>query len=154
MKKLIILSILTLISSVTSYAQWVTKTVDNKLDPIYRIAYCSDLSKKALLKLEKVGDELAFYMVGTYFCDDYIEVDIALVVNGQSKVYNITANKSSDSKALFLIENLLVEDQASFLADLKACSSAILRTNETHCTSDIFKFNMTGSTKAVTFMLN
>lgn len=153
MKKLIILSILTLISSVTSYGQWVTKTVDNKLDPVYKIAYCSDLSKKAVLKLEKVEDELAFYMIGTYFCEDLIKVDIALVVNGQSKVYNITAIKSSDSKALFLIENLLAEDQASFLSDLKACSSAVTRINETYCSSDIFKFNMTGSTNAVSFML-
>lgn len=155
MKKLIILSILTLISSVTSYAQWVTKTVDNKLDAPYKIAYCIDVSnKKSVLKLETVGEQLAFYITGSYFCDETPTVDIGLIVNGESKKYSVQAIKSSDSKALFLIEDLLAPEQLDFFKDLKACTSAIIRVNETHCSSDIFKFNMTGSTKAVTFMTN
>ena len=151
--KTLILTLVLLLSINNSYSQWVTKTVDNKLDLPYKIAYCSDALEKAVLKLESVDGQLAFYIAGSYFCDDMIAVDIALIVGGESKRYTVVGTKSSDSKVLFLIDDLLVEEQASFFKDLKACTSAIIRTNESHCSSDIFKFNMAGSTKAVNFML-
>ena len=151
--KTLTLTLVLLLSINNSYSQWVTKTVDNKLDLPYKIAYCSDALEKAVLKLESVDGQLAFYIAGSYFCDDMIAVDIALIVGGESKRYTVVGTKSSDSKVLFLIDDLLVEEQASFFKDLKACTSAIIRTNESHCSSDIFKFNMAGSTKAVNFML-
>lgn len=153
MKKVIITTII-MLATVASYGQWITKTVDNKLDAPYRISYCSEPLSKAFLKLEVVEEELSFYLGGSYFCDDMITVDIALVVNGESKRYSIEGIKSSNSKVLFLIDNLLVPEQAEFFKDFKACSSAIVRINESHCTSDIFIFNMSGSTKAVEFMIS
>ena len=151
--KTLTLTLVLLLSINNSYSQWVTKTVDNKLDLPYKIAYCSDALEKAVLKLESVDGQLAFYIAGSYFCDDMIAVDIALIVGGESKRYTVVGTKSSDSKVLFLIDDLLVEEQAAFFKDLKACTSAIIRTNESHCSSDIFKFNMAGSTRAVNFML-
>lgn len=152
--KTTIISFLVVFSTITQgYSQWVTKLVDNKLDPAYKIAYCSDALNKVVLKFEAVDGELAFYIAGGYFCDDMISVDIALIVSGESKRYTVSGSKSSNSKALFLIDDLLVEEQAAFFKDLKACTSAIIRTNESHCTSDIFKFNMAGSTRAINFML-
>ena len=151
MKKLLILT--TLFITNFAFGQWVTKTVDNKLDAPYKISYCSDVLDRAFLKLEAVGEQLSFYLGGSYFCDDMITVDIALVVNGESKRYSIEGMKSSNSKVLFLIDDLLAVEQAEFFKDFKACSSAVVRINETNCTSDIFKFNMSGSTKAVNFML-
>ena len=82
-----------------------------------------------------------------------ITVDVALVVNGEPKRYSIEGMKSSNSKVLFLIDDLLASEQAEFFKDFKACSSAVIRVNESHCTSDMFKFNMSGSTNAVNFML-
>lgn len=151
MKKLLILT--TLFITNFAFGQWVTKTVDNKLDAPYKISYCSDVLDRAFLKLEAVGEQLSFYLGGSYFCDEMITVDIALVVNGESKRYSIEGMKSSNSKVLFLIDDLLAVEQAEFFKDFKACSSAVVRINETNCTSDIFKFNMSGSTKAVNFML-
>lgn len=152
--KTTIISLLLVFTTITQgYSQWVTKLVDNKLDPAYKIAYCSDALEKAVLKLEAVDGELAFYIAGSYFCDDMITVDIALIVGGESKRYTVAGTKSSNSKVLFLINDLLVEEQAAFFKDLKACTTAVIRTNESHCTSDIFRFNMAGSTRAVNFML-
>ena len=151
--KTLTLTLVLLLNINNSYSQWVTKVVDNKLDAPYKISYCSDVLDKAFLKLEAVGEQLSFYLGGSYFCDDMITVDIALVVNGESKRYSIEGMKSSNSKVLFLIEDLLAVEQAEFFKDFKACSSAVVRINETNCTSDIFKFNMSGSTKAVNFML-
>lgn len=151
--KTLTLTLVLLLNINNSYSQWVTKVVDNKLDAPYKISYCSDVLDKAFLKLEAVGEQLSFYLGGSYFCDDMITVDIALVVNGESKRYSIEGMKSSNSKVLFLIDDLLAVEQAEFFKDFKACSSAVVRINETNCTSDIFKFNMSGSTKAVNFML-
>ena len=152
--KTLTLTLVLLLNINNSYSQWVTKVVDNKLDAPYKISYCSDVLDKAFLKLEAVGEQLSFYLGGSYFCDDMITVDIALVVNGESKRYSIEGMKSSNSKVLFLVDDLLAVEQAEFFKDFKACSSAVVRINESHCTSDIFKFNMSGSTKAVNFMLN
>jgi hypothetical protein len=151
--KTLTLTLVLLLSINNSYSQWVTKTVDNKLDAPYKISYCSDALDKAFIKLEVVGEQLSFYLGGSYFCDDMITVDVALVVNGEPKRYSIEGMKSSNSKVLFLIDDLLAVEQAEFFKDFKACSSAVIRVNESHCTSDMFKFNMSGSTNAVNFML-
>jgi hypothetical protein len=151
--KTLIFTLLLMLSANKSYSQWVTKTVDNKLDAPYKISYCSDALDKAFIKLEIVGEQLSFYLGGSYFCDDMITVDVALVVNGEPKRYSIEGMKSSNSKVLFLIDDLLAVEQAEFFKDFKACSSAVIRVNESHCTSDMFKFNMSGSTNAVNFML-
>lgn len=152
--KTLIFTLLLMLSANKSYSQWVTKIVDNKLDAPYKISYCTEPLNKSFLKLEVVGEQLSFYLGGSYFCDDMITVDIALVVNGEPKRYTIEGMKGSNSKVLFLVDDLLAVEQAEFFKDFKACSSAVVRINESHCTSDIFKFNMSGSTKAVNFMLN
>ena len=152
--KNLILTLMLLLGANKSYSQWVTKIVDNKLDAPYKISYCTDALDKSFLKLEVVGEQLSFYLGGSYFCDDMITVDIALVVNGEPKRYTIEGMKGSNSKVLFFVDDLLAVEQAEFFKDFKACSSAVVRINESHCTSDIFKFNMSGSTKAVNFMLN
>ena len=152
--KNLILTLILFMGANKSYSQWVTKTVDNKLDAPYKISYCSEPLNRAFLKLEVVGEELSFYLGGSYFCDDMITVDVALIVNGESKKYTIEGMKGSNSKVLFLIDDLLAVEQTEFFKDFKSCSSAIVRINESHCTSDMFKFNMSGSTNAVNFMLN
>ena len=151
--KTLIFTLLLMLSANKSYSQWVTKIVDNKLDAPYKISYCTEPLNKVFLKLEVVGEELSFYLGGSYFCDEMITVDIALVVNGEPKRYTIEGMKGSNSKVLFLIDDLLAVEQAEFFKDFKACSSAVIRVNESHCTSDMFKFNMSGSTNAVNFML-
>ncbi len=40
--KNLILTLILFMGANKSYSQWVTKTVDNKLDAPYRISYCSD----------------------------------------------------------------------------------------------------------------
>lgn len=152
--KNLIFTLILFMGASKSYSQWVTKIVDNKLDAPYKISYCTEALDKSFLKLEVVGEQLSFYLGGSYFCDDMITVDIALVVNGEPKRYTIEGMKGSNSKVLFLVDDLLAVEQAEFFKDFKACSSAVVRINESHCTSDIFKFNMSGSTKAVNFMLN
>ncbi len=75
--KTLTLTLVLLLSINNSYSQWVTKTVDNKLDAPYKISYCSDALDKAFIKLEVVGEQLSFYLGGSYFCDDMITVDVA-----------------------------------------------------------------------------
>jgi hypothetical protein len=151
MRTLII--ILTLFTSInTLRGQWSYEKVDNGLDDPYRIAYCMDNSKKGLLKLEADDSAVSLYIVGSYFCDESILLDMGLIVNGESKKYAFIAYKSSNSKILFFMDNILEERHAEFLKDFKACSSLLVRVNESHCTSEYYKFNMSGSTAALNFM--
>jgi len=151
MKKFVLIFLI-LFSTIPAFSQWITKTVDNKLDLPYRIAYCKTSDQRGLLKLESVDGELAFYLTGSYFCDDNPSVDIAFVVNGESKRYTLIGSKSSDSRTVFLYDNILSEDNLDLLSDFKKCSSVIIRINESYCRSEFYTFVMTGSSSAVEFM--
>ena len=150
MKKVLLVS--GLLVSMSGFAQWVTKTVDNKIDLPYKIAYCDASSGRGLLKLEDVDGELALYVTGSYFCDDRPLVEMALIVNGETKRYGVFGTKSSDSRTIFLYDNLLEAENQELLNDFKKCSSFIIRINESHCTDETYNFNMSGSTSAISFM--
>ena len=152
MKK-VLFSLLASSLSLPAYSQWVTKNVDNHIDDPYKIAYCSG-TNQGLLKLENVGGELAFYVSGSYICEDYPVVDIGFVIGTESKKYSIKAYTSSDSHTVFIIDNLLDENNSEMLNDFKKCSSVVMRINESHCEDEYYTFNMSGSTRAVEFMSN
>jgi hypothetical protein len=135
-----------------AFSQWVTKTVDNKLDPVYKIAYCRSTNEKALVKLENMDGELVFYITSGYFCDELPTVDMAFVLGNETKRYSITGYKTEDNKTIFLYDNILAEENNGLLTDFKKCSSLILRVNESHCSSEVFTFTMSGSTSAVNFI--
>ena len=148
--KTLITTVLLLLSINKSYSQWIVKSVDNKLDTPYKIAYCLSSDKKGMLKLERVGEELYFYLTGAYFCDESLQTDIALIVNGESKRYTFTCTKSADNNTVFILDDINSLFNDEFLTDFKKASSAIVRVNETYCTTEIYKFVMSGSTKAFT----
>jgi len=152
MRKLILTVAAIMAVASTAKAQWSYEKIDNGLDEPYRIAYCVGNSNKGILKLESDDSAIALYVVGNYFCDESLTIDLGLMVNGQSKKYSFQAFKSSNSKVLFFMDNILDAEHAEFLKDFKACSSLLLRVNESHCTSEYYKFNMSGSTAALTFM--
>ncbi len=138
--------------TLSGFSQWITKTVDNQIDLPYKIAYCKTANQRGLIKLENVDGELAFYLSGSYFCDEYPIVDMAFVVNGEPQRYSITGSKSSDSRTIFLFDNLLDPENLELLSNFKKCSSFVIRINESHCTSEFCTFTMTGSSSAVEFM--
>lgn len=145
-------AILALIFAMPAYSQWVTKKVDNKIDLPYKIAYCTSSNQRGLLKIENVEGELSLYVTGSYFCDEVLSVDLAFVIGSETKRYSIEGYKSSDSRTVFLVDNLLAEENSEMLSDFKKCSQVVMRVNESHCTSEMYKFIMTGSTSAVQYM--
>lgn len=135
--------------STLTYSQWTVKSVNNGIDNPYTIAYCSSIEKnKAIVKLERVEDQVAFYIIGSYFCEDSPIVDIALIVNGESVKYQIIGSKSYDNTTIFLIDDLTIEDSSDFLSNFKKASKLVIRVNETYCSSELYNFNMSGSTRA------
>lgn len=151
MKKLILTIAIGMVA-LTSNAQWVTKSVNNGIDDPYRIAFCVDTRDKALLKLEESQGLIALYITGSYFCDDETTVDIAMTIGKDVNRYHFIAMRSQDHKTVFFVADILNDDFADFRKDFISASSLIIRVNESHCTSDIYKFIMTGSTKALEFM--
>ena len=147
MKTLLLL--IGLLLSYTASAQWVNKHVDNGLDDPYNIAYTED--KGSYLKLENVEGEIYVYVGGGYTCDDELTVDVSFLVKGEYSKYSFRAVTSDDRKNVFFMTNLLNEN---CLADFKACSSVKIRINDTACDSEIYEFNMSGSTAALKFVMN
>jgi hypothetical protein len=148
MKKLV-LSVAVVLASMTAKAQWVYQKVDNGIDNPYKIAYTNNEGEPTL-KIENLDGELAFYITGSYFCEDKPKVDIVFVVNGENKKYQITASKSKSSKTVYLTFDLIKEVYAE---DFKNASSVKVRVNETYCTTDVFTFGMEKSKLAIEFML-
>ncbi len=147
MKK-IILNIATILLANVSIAQWTNKSVDNGFDDPYKICH-TKVNNGAVLKLENVYGQIAFYIEGSYFCSDAPMVDISFLVGGKWVKYSIQSVKSQDSKALFLIDD--IENSYMFEDFLKA-TSVKMRVNEEYCDTEIFEFSMSGSTAAIKFI--
>jgi hypothetical protein len=129
-------------------AQWSNKVVDNGFDDTYKICYTKD-NNGSILKLENVDGKIIFYIQGSYFCSEAPVVDVSFLVGGEWKKYSFIAIKSGQSDALFIIEDLLND---SSVIDFKNCSFIKLRVNEEYCDTEIYQFNMAGSTSALNFI--
>ena len=143
-----ILTLGALILANVSLAQWTNKIVDNGFDEPYKICHTKE-NNKAVLKLENTDGEVAFYLQGGYFCSDVVTVDMSFMVNGVWKKYSTTATKSSDSKALFLVDDM---ENSEALIDFLNATSVKLRVNEEYCETEYYQFNMSGSTLAYQFI--
>lgn len=129
-------------------AQWSYETVDNGFDEAYKIAYTKK-SDGAFLKMENVDGEVILYIQGYFFCDEDTEVDLSLYVNGKWEKYTGTGVVSNDQTTIFLVPDMIYSDM---LEDFKAATTMKIRTRQLTCTSQVFEFNMTGSTKAFNYM--
>lgn len=163
MTKYLLLAMAVLVFSCTdALAQWQTKTVNNHLDDPYRIAYCKDVSRNTYLKLERVihcdmrdslfvcDTQVALYITGGYYCDDNLVVDLGFVVGNDSRRFSVTGTKSGDAETVFILDDLRADKDV--LAAFQQCSSLVVRVNESHCDDDYYKFNMTGSFRALRFI--
>jgi hypothetical protein len=132
-------------------AQWIKKTVDNDFDEPYRICY-TESSGINYLKLENVDGEIFFYMQGGYYCDEKPTIDLAFIANGVSKKYTVYAVTSEDSKAIWIINNLLTD--TDMLSDFNLCTTLKLRVYDSVCGIETYSFNMGGSQSAISFITN
>ena len=147
MKKVII-SIVSMMMLSIGHSQWSYKTVNNGFDDPYRIAYTSQ-NNGAILKLEKVGDEVAFYITGGYYCEENPIVNLVFVINGQDVKFYSESHISSDNETVFIMDDLLT---SNLLDPFKNCTSIRIRVNESYCDTKTYTFNMKGSTAALNFI--
>jgi hypothetical protein len=148
--KRIVIGIMFILNSSSFNAQWAYQTVDNGFDEKYRIAY-TETNNNGFLKLENVDGDVLFYLRGGYFCDDNPNVDLAFMVNGESKKYSFNCVKSNDNTCLFFILDLAT---SNVFEDFKACTSLKVRVNESYCDTEVYNFNMSKSTTAFNYVLN
>jgi hypothetical protein len=148
--KRIILTVGAIILTNMSIAQWTNKSVNNGFDEPYKICHTKE-NNGAILKLENVDGEIAFYLQGGFFCDDNPSVDVSLLVNNVWVKYNVIATKGSQNSTLFLVDDISTSD--AILNFLNATSIKI-RVNESYCENEYYQFNMSGSTSAYKFIKN
>lgn len=148
MKK--VLMLLSCVSfSLSAFSQWSYETVNNGFDDAYRIAYTKEVNG-AILKLENVGT-VAFYLQGSYTCEEYPLVEVVCVVGGENRKYSFSGITSEDKKAVFITDDL---EGSGMLNDFKNATILKVRINETYCDTSTFSFSMGKSSSAYTFINN
>jgi hypothetical protein len=147
MKK-VILSVASMMMLSVGYSQWSYETVNNGFDDPYRIAYTAQ-NNGAILKLEKVGDAVYFYITGGYYCDENPIVNLVFVINGKDVKFYSESHTSMDNETVFIMDNILT---SNLLDSFKNCTSIRIRVNESYCDTKTYTFNMRGSTAALNFI--
>ncbi len=148
MNKLLLL--ITILISNISIAQWKYETVSKPFETSYPIAYNRNAAD-ALLKLEKSGSDIVFYLTDVYFCTEYPTVDISFLINGKREEYTKECFRSDDGETIFI--SLDAEGLEDFVPNFKAATSISLKVNEEgDCTTYIYTFDMKGSTAAYNYM--
>ena len=145
MKKLLLLFVL---CSSIAHSQWISKTINNGFDEPYRICHTKTVDG-AILKLENVDGQIAFYVQGNYTCDDEVTVDLAFLVGAEYKRYSFTSIVNEDHTVVFFTLDFM---NSVAVDDFKDCSLVKFRINDTTCESGIYTFNMSGSTAALKYI--
>ena len=146
MKKLMISIALMLNLNVN--AQWMNKNINNGFDDHYRICYNAE-NNGSVLKLENVDGTIFFYLLGGYTCDENPTVDLSFLVNGSYVKYSEPMEVSEDRTIIWIVNDLM---ESTILNDFKLCSILKIRVNDIACSSEVFTFNMAGSTSALKFI--
>ena len=136
--------------SYTASGQWTNKTVDDGIDPTYKIAY-TDNSKTQWLKLENYNKNISFYMSGFFVCEKVVDVDISFLVDGAYQKYELLeCDVTEDHETVFFVKNLKTSEM---LSSFKSASSVKIRINDKTCGAGTYEFNMTGGTAAFDFVV-
>lgn len=148
MKKLLLLMLLV---PMLGAAQWEYETVDNGFDEPYKIAYTKKVYG-AYLKLENVDDEVVLYLQQTYdiFCEEETIVELSFYVNGKYVKYSTSDGVISDDlTTVFIMPDI---SSSVCVDDFKNATKLKIRVTQETCGQEVYEYNMTGSTKALTFM--
>lgn len=145
-----IITIAALAIGMFASAQWNNKVINSEFDGRFKKSICK--SGNSFLTLEKSENGTPFLaLYGSFFCDDTTTIDLVFVINGVNVLHSIEVFKSTDSQYYFFYDSVWTEE---FTKDFKNASKCLIRTNQTHCTDDVFTFNMSGSTAALNFIKN
>lgn len=148
MKKTIF-TIATLLVANLSIAQWSNKSVDNGFDEAYKICHTRK-NNGSILKLENVYGSTALYLQGGYFCDEVPYVELSFLVNNKWVKYSIIGFTNGERDAVFLSDFL---QESDFFMSFLNCTSLRIRINDDYpCATEIYEFNMSGSTSAFNFI--
>ena len=146
--KNLILSVALMLMSFSANSQFVYRNVIDDFDGDYKISYSED-GYGNLLKLENLRGSIVMYITGTLICDEEPIADLIFYVNEEKFTYSLKCSISSDSKTIFIIDDL--EKSVVFKYFLKA-NKLIVRVNQDSCENEYFMFSLGNSTKAFNFM--
>lgn len=147
MKKLILIA-LTLAASKVS-AQWRTEKIDNGFDPVYHLAFCYDGGD--FLKLENFGEgKVAMILYDGYFCTEQPFVELTYKMDtGWSKFSGNAIMRTTDKTKIIItidIDNLMYDE-------FRKSSLLKIRVDDEHCKKKVYKFDMSGSTNAINWVM-
>lgn len=151
MKKSIAILVMLLSFGIELSAQWTYKTVDNGFDEPYRVAYAESTTGKEFIKLYNSGISgyVGLSMFEGYMCSEQPGVEMSFLVNGKWEKYEMLTGMTLSDKKQFVI----LTSVKSIETDFRGASVLKIRVTDDHCGSEIYEFNMSGSAKALDFML-
>lgn len=151
--KRIILAALLAFTYVVGFAQWQIKTTDNEFDKKFTKASCFSKDEKGIFLLEKGDLGVCLTLFTNFKGGDRVDISMILKINGESKRYEFTGEASSRNPSYYILP--LHGDLADFpkiwtndfLTDFKNASTLKVQIRGKY-SSEIYEFNMSGSTKA------
>jgi hypothetical protein len=145
-----LLMMMALMMCFVANSQWTYKTINSEFDGSFKKAY-TITNNNGYLTME-VGDTITkpfIGLAGSYFCDEYTNIDFVLVVKGVNKVYKVQGMKASDSRMYYINDSIWTDE---FVDDFKSASKCSIRVNQSYCTDEYYTFNFSGSTAAFNFI--
>lgn len=152
MKRIILLAGLLVISTV-AFAQWETTTIDNEFDPKFTKASCFSKDKNAIFLMEKGELGVSLTLFTEFRGGEHVEISMILKIGGESKRYEFKGEASGRTPSYFILpQNGYLKDYPNiwtndFLTDFKNASTLKLQIRDDY-SSEIYEFNMSGSSKA------
>jgi hypothetical protein len=151
MKNLVLVLAVAFTTSVN--AQWKFEKVNNGLDDPYKICWNKNQYGE-LLKIEKTDVGLIVYLQHyKAFEQMQIRTDLSFFVNGAWKKYDFVCDGVGE-ETVIIIGNLLDGDNLDVKTDFLNATKLKFRLNYEDYESEIYEFNMQGSTAAIKFMIN
>jgi hypothetical protein len=133
----------------TANAQWVHRVITNPFDDKKDKVYChTESGNYRQLRLEKdTTGNIIWYMIGSTFCQDTLNVDIAFLIGDEySKISKICY---ADSNKLILDSNLI---SSNIKEDFLDCIKVSIRVRQKDCGTKIYNFNTKNSERALRYI--
>lgn len=146
------------LSVVPAYGQWTYKTINSDFDGYFKKAYTKESNSGHLIMEEgdpyiKDGVKVnrPFLAIkGSYYCDDYANIDFVFVVDGVNVKYTLKGTKTKDSSIYYFDESIWTDE---FIKDFQSASKCLVRVNQDYCQDDYYEFSFSGSTAAYNFIV-
>lgn len=140
MRKLILL-LFAVQSIYIANAQWAAKTIDNKVDPIYKVAFTKEYNHTDL-RMQMVDNRLVLYLAGKFWCEGTPILDLSFFNGNKKTTYSGKGTVVGEFRNVISISfDLELED---FFEDFRKADELKIIIVQEDCPKEFYKYNVEG----------